>query len=109
MHFSTKGLALISALFVLAGPVYADDHAGDAAKGEKVFKKCKACHEVGEGAENKTGPELNNVIGRVAGSLEGFSYGDDLVAAGKKGLVWNEEEIAKWTEDPPWLPQGLPG
>lgn len=100
MHFSTKGLALLSALFVLAGPVYADDHVGDAAKGEKVFKKCKACHDVGEGAKDKTGPVLNDVIGRVAGTFEGHKYSDAMIAAGEKGLVWNQEEIADFIEDP---------
>ncbi|MCA8868455.1 MAG: c-type cytochrome [Rhodobacteraceae bacterium] len=100
MHFSTKGLALLSALFVLAGPVYADDHVGDAAQGEKVFKKCKACHDVGEGAKDKTGPVLNDVIGRVAGTFEGHKYSDSMIAAGEKGLVWNQEEIADYIEDP---------
>ena len=37
---------------------------GDAAEGEKVFRKCKACHAVGEGAENKVGPQLNGIVGR---------------------------------------------
>ena len=45
-------------------------HAGDPAAGEKVFNKCKACHAVGEGAKNKSGPVLNNLMGRAAGSVD---------------------------------------
>ena len=46
---------------------------GDAAKGEKVFAKCKTCHEVAT-AKNKVGPTLHGVIGRKAGTAEGFKY-----------------------------------
>ena len=47
---------------------------GDAVAGEKVFKKCMACHKVGEAAKNSVGPVLNGVIGRPAGTAEGYSY-----------------------------------
>ena len=42
--------------------------------GEKAFKKCKSCHQIGDGAKNKTGPHLNAIFGRKIGSLEGFKY-----------------------------------
>jgi cytochrome c len=73
---------------------------GDAAKGENVFKKCKICHQVGDGAKNQVGPQLNGVIGRKAGSLEGFSYSPAMKEAGEKGIVWNAENIAKYIENP---------
>lgn len=73
---------------------------GDAAKGEKVFKKCKACHQVGDGAANKTGPMLNGVIGRAAASVEGFRYSKALAAKGEEGLVWTEEEMAAFLTKP---------
>ncbi|MDF2232297.1 c-type cytochrome [Albimonas sp. CAU 1670] len=79
--------------------------AGDAAAGEKLFARCKACHEVSNGDEviqkgGKTGPNLYGVIGRKAGSVDGFRYGADLVAAGEKGLTWTEEELAAYVADP---------
>ena len=45
--------------------------------GEKAFQKCKACHQVGEGAKNRSGPILNGVVGRAAGSVDGFKYSKD--------------------------------
>jgi len=83
--------------FAVAGAALAD---GDAAKGEKVFRRCKACHAVGEGAKNKVGPELNNVIGRTAGTVEGFNYSKAMVAKGEEGLVWNEETLAEYLKSP---------
>lgn len=70
------------------------------ADGEKVFKKCKACHQIGEGAENKVGPELNSVIGRTAGTVEGFKYSAPMIAAGEGGLVWTETTLAEFLADP---------
>lgn len=58
------------------------------AAGEKVFKKCKACHQVGEGAQNKTGPQLNGVVGRDIGSVDGFKYSGSM-----------EEMDGAWTHD----------
>lgn len=72
-------------------------HAADAAAGEKVFNKCKACHAVGEGAKNKVGPELNDLIGRQAGSVEGFKYSR---AMAESGITWNDETIAAYLADP---------
>ena len=78
---------------------YAFDN-GDAEKGEKVFKKCQSCHEIGENAENKSGPVLTGVIGRVAGTYEDYNYGKDLVAAGEAGLIWTDEELFEYLKDP---------
>ena len=88
---------------VLAVPALAS---GDAEKGEKGFNKCKSCHMIekpdGETIVKggKTGPNLYGVIGRAAGSSEGFNYGDSLKAAGEKGLVWDEETFVAFTMDP---------
>ncbi|MGB7319026.1 MAG: c-type cytochrome [Planktotalea sp.] len=71
-----------------------------AAKGEKVFKKCKACHQVGEGAKNKTGPHLNNVMGRAFGGIEGFKYSKTMSQMGADGLVWNDETLAEFLANP---------
>ena len=70
------------------------------AAGEKAFRKCKACHQVGKDARNRAGPTLNGVVGRVAASVEGFSYSKAMKAAGKRGLVWNEEELSGYLAKP---------
>ncbi|WP_417523469.1 c-type cytochrome [Marinovum sp.] len=70
------------------------------AAGERVFKKCKSCHQVGEGAENRTGPALNGIVGHPAGAMEGFKYSKALEEAGQAGLVWTEEELKAFLEKP---------
>ena len=71
-----------------------------ASKGEAVFRRCSACHQVGEGAQNRVGPSLNEVIDRTAGSVEGFRYSNAMKAAGEGGLVWTEEEMYAYLENP---------
>ncbi|MFO0996102.1 MAG: c-type cytochrome [Alphaproteobacteria bacterium] len=87
-------LALLA--FAGLGPAYAD---GDAAAGEKVFTKCKACHSVVAGKSTPTGPNLLGVVGRKAGSTD-FKYSDAMTKAGAKGLVWDDKSIVKYLEDP---------
>jgi cytochrome c len=74
--------------------------AQDAANGETVFKKCRACHQVGETAKNGVGPIQNGVVGRKAGTVEGYAYSDINKAAGEAGLVWTEENILAYLVDP---------
>jgi len=74
--------------------------AQDAEAGEKIFKKCATCHQVGEGAENKTGPLLTGVVGRPAASVEGFKYSKSMTAAGAAGHVWDEESIFEYINNP---------
>ncbi len=69
--------------------------AADAANGESVFKKCKACHATD--GKNKVGPHLNGIIGRKAGSVEGFKYSD---AMKNSGITWNNAELDKYLKDP---------
>jgi len=61
-----------------------------AAEGEKVFKKCAACHSIAEGGKNKIGPALWGVLGRQAGSLPDYKYSKAMAAYGKK---WSFEEM----------------
>jgi cytochrome c len=70
------------------------------AAGEKVFRKCKACHQVGEGAKNATGPQLNGIVGRAAGAVDGFKYSGTLAGMAGDGLVWNTETLAAFLADP---------
>ncbi|MFN3253181.1 c-type cytochrome [Roseibium album] len=70
------------------------------ASGEKVFKKCKACHAVGEGAKNKSGPQLNGLIGRPMGAVEGFKYSKVFVAAHGEGRIWDETALTEFLAKP---------
>jgi cytochrome c len=101
MEFMSKCLAAVSALVILGSVAVADEHAaGDPNKGEAVFKKCKACHKIGDGAANGAGPHFNNLIGRTAGVVEGYKYGSDLSAAGEAGLIWTAELVSEFIENP---------
>lgn len=64
-----------------------------AKKGEKVFKKCKACHQVGKGAKNKTGPQLNGIVDAPIGAVEGFKYSKAFKALAKDGVVWDMDAL----------------
>ncbi len=70
------------------------------AKGAKVFKKCKACHKLGEGAGNGTGPLLNGIVGATAGQVDGFKYSKPMLTAGAEGLVWSEAELTAFLTKP---------
>ena len=71
--------------------------AQDAAAGEKVFSKCKICHQIGEGAKNMVGPVLNGVVGRPAGAYEGYHYSD---ANKNSGITWDEATLKEYLKDP---------
>ncbi|ATG39279.1 c-type cytochrome [Phaeobacter piscinae] len=70
------------------------------AKGEKTFRKCKSCHQIGAGAKSKTGPILNGIIGAPAAHVEGFRYSKAMKAAAEGGLVWDEAELAAFLAKP---------
>jgi cytochrome c len=72
----------------------------DAENGKEIFKGCRACHQVGDGAKNGIGPSLNGVLGRKAGTISGFNYSDANKQAGEKGLVWTEEKMLDYLKDP---------
>lgn len=102
MKFSTT----IAIAGLMAAPALADGHA-DVEAGLSAFKQCQACHVVQDGDGNtlagrngKTGPNLYGVIGRAAGSVEGFRYRKSIVEAGEKGLVWDTDNIVAYVQDP---------
>jgi cytochrome c len=74
--------------------------AQDAENGEQVFRQCRACHQIGDGARNLVGPQLNGVIGRRAGTIDGFNYSQANKDAGAKGLVWTEDVLLKYLQNP---------
>ena len=79
--------------------------AQDAAAGEKVFAKCKACH-VADEDKNKIGPSLMGVIGRTAGTYAGFKYSKAMVDAGAGGLVWDDANLTTYLHDPKGMVKG---
>ena len=90
-----KTLPLIALGFGLsATPALAS---GDVAAGEKVFKKCKACHVV-DAEKHKTGPHLVNIMGRAAGSADGYKKYSKAMKS--SGIVWNEETLDGYLEKP---------
>jgi cytochrome c len=85
--------ALASALILVTVPALA----GDPKAGAQVFKKCQACHAVGEGAKNKVGPELNGLFGRAAASIPDYNYSD---AMEESGITWTPETFAEYIKNP---------
>jgi cytochrome c len=86
-----------AAALALAGLASGQAMAQDAEAGEKVFAKCRACHQVGETAKNGVGPKLNGLIGRAAGSVEGYNYSE---ANKGSGLTWDEATFREYIKNP---------
>ncbi|ASY72259.1 cytochrome C [Sinorhizobium fredii USDA 205] len=95
------GLVFGGVLAGAAEPAVALDPAtGDPAAGEKVFRKCQACHAIGPDAKSKTGPALTGIIGRPAGKTEGFSYSTAMSKVAETGLVWTPDKIGEFLTNP---------
>lgn len=92
-------LIFLLVLILINGSVSAEN-INNSSDGSKIFKKCKTCHQVGTGAKNRLGPQLNNLFGRPAGELPGFKYSNSMQQAGRNGLVWNSETLNAFIENP---------
>lgn len=68
--------------------------------GARAFQRCAACHALEASEGNLAGPPLGGVIGRRAGTVEGFAYSDAMRSAGAEGLVWDEATLGRYLEDP---------
>ena len=94
---------------------FAISAAGDPAKGKQLYNRCSSCHAIIKDGEvlvkgGITGPNLYGVVGRIAGTEYDYLNGserlpigmftDDMIRAGQEGLVWTEENVASYSEDP---------
>ncbi|MCP4318783.1 MAG: cytochrome c family protein [Hyphomicrobiales bacterium] len=95
MQFRVFAAVTITAA-VLAAPALAD---GDAKKGAKVFRKCKACHVV-DNEKNKVGPHLVDVIDRPIANVEGFKYSSAMIEFGGDDKVWDIETLTLYLKKP---------
>lgn len=103
-------LSLITAAMatvVLAGASTAAFAEPDAARGEKVFKKCAACHMIGPTAKPRVGPPLNGIVGAKWAHFEGFKYSQDILDGAAAGKVWDDETLNNYLTNPKVLaPKG---
>ena len=100
-----KGFSLLVAAAVLSTAAAADDF-GDPVAGEKVYKQCKSCHQVGDGAKHRIGPHLNGIFGRQAASHGAFRYSKALARVGAGGLEWHADTLDTFLENPRAMASG---
>jgi cytochrome c len=96
-HVKISLIAIALVAFATSASVAAAQDAADPAAGEKVFAKCKLCHQIGEGAKNAVGPELNGAVGRKAGSAPGYNYS---TANKDSGITWDEAALKQYLKNP---------
>ncbi len=87
--------AILGVSVAVAGPALAQEE-GDPAEGEKVYRKCMACHVV-DNEQNRVGPHLVGLFGREAGAVEDFNYSD---AMKESGITWEADTLHAYLEDP---------
>lgn len=97
--------ALVTAVFCLSQSAAAET-LGDVENGEAIFRQCATCHQIGEGAKNRAGPQLNGIFGRTAGTVDGFRYSKSFERAGAKGLEWHYDQLDAFLENPRQLVPG---
>lgn len=90
-----------AALIASLGSNVAAQVGGDPERGEELFRSdCSRCHQIGQGARNRIGPQLNGVFDRQAGHLEDFRYSDDMMLRAASGMRWTYELLDRYIENP---------
>lgn len=90
----------IISIFIISIGLLTTANAQDVKSGGKIFKKCKTCHTVGDGAKNRVGPKLNDIIGRTAGTVEGYKYSLAMIKAGVDSIKWDEANLDAYLMKP---------
>ena len=91
-----KTLYLPVAIILVAGSASAQS--GNEARGERLFnQQCKACHTLDKDGARTVGPNLHGLVGRKAGSTEGFSSSDAMKAS---GIVWDDKTLVEYLKNP---------
>jgi S-disulfanyl-L-cysteine oxidoreductase SoxD len=93
----------------IVSPAVVDEAASSpelVAAGKKVFRKCKACHQVGPKAKSRSGPHLNNILGRGIGTIDGFRYSKAFKKAAEAGQVWDRAQLVSFLANPKKSIQG---
>ncbi len=91
----SRALLVIALLFTCVSGALAEDDTGEA-----LFKACATCHEIGEGAKHKVGPHLDGIVGRTAGTIDGFRFSEAMRKAGEKGLRWDAAALNAYLQKP---------
>lgn len=100
-------LRSVFAAALLLAPAVAQAQDGDAEAGRRVFNQCRACHTSDQGGRNGVGPNLFGIVGRRAGSVEGFRYSANMQELAGTGHVWTAENLRAYVRDPKSvLPRG---
>ncbi|MGB5949895.1 MAG: cytochrome c family protein [Parvibaculum sp.] len=92
-----SGMAVLALAMTVSGAAYAD---GDAAKGEKIFKKCQACHTVEKDGPNRVGPNLYGIFERGVAAEAGYNYSAAMKKKAAEGLKWNDDTLLAYLEKP---------
>jgi cytochrome c len=96
MKKTTFALSFLGAVFLVAGGASAQS--GNPVRGERLFnQQCRACHTLGKDGASTVGPNLHGLLGRKAGSTEGFSSSDAMKSS---GIVWDDKTLAEYLKDP---------
>jgi cytochrome c len=98
MNQLVKGLSILG--LSLALPLAAHASEPDLEKGAKVFKKCAACHTLGEGEDNKIGPNLYGMFDRPVASVDGFNFSDGMTARAAEIGAWDDVNLAEYLTKP---------
>ena len=97
LHFLSTSIFSITFLFILD---LSNVSNAEKINGEKIFMKCKSCHQIGSGAKNRVGPHLNKIDGRVVGSVDNFKYSNALLELKEKGDRWSKETLDEYLKNP---------
>ena len=97
MRSNVAVISLLIAAAALTGALTRTASAQDLTAGEKTFKICRACHEIGDNAKNSVGPVLTGVVGRKSGSYPGYDYSEPNKTS---GLTWDEPTLTEYLKNP---------